>query len=152
MVMTQMAALTTQSQLTTASLAATSASITLAINQLAANQHAMMQQMMAYTNTAQNPALPPQCPLHSSPFLPQEILHQVEPRMVADGVNAGEGGTQLDLALAAGVTHTHYLPTMQLILGQGGGGLVPPLIPPAGGNFAAARNAAPHHKPRYGLH
>jgi hypothetical protein len=57
MVMMQMAALATQSQLTTASTAATSSSVMLAINQLVANQQAMMQQMMAYVNTAQNTPL-----------------------------------------------------------------------------------------------
>jgi hypothetical protein len=57
MVMTQMAVLTMQSQLTAASLAATSSSVMLAINQLTANQQAMMQQMTAYDNTAWNPPL-----------------------------------------------------------------------------------------------
>jgi hypothetical protein len=54
-VMTQMAAMTKQSQLTAASLAVTSSSVTSVIIQLAANQQAMMQQVMACTNTARNP-------------------------------------------------------------------------------------------------
>ena len=48
-VTTQLAAMTTQSQLTAATAAANVASVTSAINQLAANQMAMMQ-MMAYAN------------------------------------------------------------------------------------------------------
>jgi hypothetical protein len=55
MVIMQMTALPTQSWLTTPSMAATTFSVTLAINQLAANQQAMMQQMMAYANTAWSP-------------------------------------------------------------------------------------------------
>ena len=64
-VITQMAALTTQSQLAVASTAATSSSVTAAIHQLNTNQQAMMQQMATYANTntqrnlpaAQNPPL-----------------------------------------------------------------------------------------------
>jgi len=56
MVITQMAALTMQSQLTAASTAATSSSVTAAIHQLNSNQQAMMQQMATYANanTARN--------------------------------------------------------------------------------------------------
>jgi hypothetical protein len=50
MVMTQMAALTTQSQLTAATTAATSSSVAAAIQQLNTNQQAMMQQMATYAN------------------------------------------------------------------------------------------------------
>jgi hypothetical protein len=55
-VITQMAALTTQSQLTAASTAATTSSVTAAINQLNSNQQTMMQQMATYANanTARN--------------------------------------------------------------------------------------------------
>ncbi len=50
MVITQMAALTAQSQLTAASTAVMSSLVAAAINQLNNNQQAMMQQMMAYAN------------------------------------------------------------------------------------------------------
>ena len=55
-VITQMAALTTQSQLTAASTAATTSSVTAAIHQLNSNQQVMMQQMATYANanTARN--------------------------------------------------------------------------------------------------
>ncbi len=53
MVITQMAALTTQSQLTATTTAETQASVATAINQLAANQQAMQQQFAAFT-TQQN--------------------------------------------------------------------------------------------------
>ena len=48
-VITHMAALTTQSQLTATSTAETSASVAAAINQLNANQQAMQQQFAAFT-------------------------------------------------------------------------------------------------------
>ena len=48
-VITQMAALTTQSQLTATTTAETQAAVTAAINQLAANQQAMQQQFAAFT-------------------------------------------------------------------------------------------------------
>ncbi len=48
-VITQMAALTTQSQLTATTTAETQASVAAAINQLAANQQAMQQQFTAFT-------------------------------------------------------------------------------------------------------
>ncbi len=53
MVITQMAALTTQSQLTATTMAETQASVAAAINQLAANQQVMQQQFAAFT-TQQN--------------------------------------------------------------------------------------------------
>ena len=59
-VITQMAALTTQSQLTASTAAETNASVTAAINQLAANQQAMQQQFAAFTasrNTTYQPTL-----------------------------------------------------------------------------------------------
>ncbi len=65
MVITQMAALTTQSQLTATTAAETSASVAAAINQLNANQQAMQQQFDAFTaqrNTTYQPVqtgLPP---------------------------------------------------------------------------------------------
>jgi hypothetical protein len=48
-VITQMATLTTQSQLTATTTAETQASVAAAINQLAANQQAMRQQFTAFT-------------------------------------------------------------------------------------------------------
>ena len=48
-VITQMTALTTQSQLTATTTAETSASVAAAINQLNANQQAMQQQFAAFT-------------------------------------------------------------------------------------------------------
>ncbi len=48
-VITQMAALTTQSQLTATTVAESSAAVAAAISQLAANQHAMQQQFAAFT-------------------------------------------------------------------------------------------------------
>ena len=50
-VITQMAALTTQSQLTASTAAETNASVTAAINQLTANQQAMQQQFEGFATT-----------------------------------------------------------------------------------------------------
>jgi hypothetical protein len=54
-VITQMAALTTQSKMTAASTAATTLAVTSAINQLSANQQAMLQQITAFANAAKAP-------------------------------------------------------------------------------------------------
>ncbi len=61
-VITQMAALTTQIQLTATTLAKTQASVVAAINQLTTNQQAMQQQFAAFTtqcNIAYQPVQPP---------------------------------------------------------------------------------------------
>ena len=66
MVITQMAALTTQSQLTASTAAETNALVTAAINQLAANQQVVQQQFVAYTamrNTTYQPAMPAPPPM-----------------------------------------------------------------------------------------
>jgi len=73
-VITQMAALTTQSQLTATTKAETSASVAAAINQLNANQQAMQQQFAAFTtqrNTTYQPAPAMQPPImqFSIPYL-----------------------------------------------------------------------------------
>ena len=60
-VITQMAALTTQSQLMASTAAETNASVIVAIHQLAANQQAMQQQFVAFAsthNTTHQPATP----------------------------------------------------------------------------------------------
>ena len=65
-VITQMAALTTQSQLTATTMAEISASVAAAINQLNANQQAMQQQFAAFTtqrNTTYQPAPTMQPPI-----------------------------------------------------------------------------------------
>jgi hypothetical protein len=65
-VITQMAALTTQSQLTATTMAGTSALVAAAINQLNANQQAMQQQFAAFTtqrNTTYQPAPAMQPPI-----------------------------------------------------------------------------------------
>ena len=65
-VITQMAALTTQSQLMAITMAETSASVAAAINQLHANQQAMQQQFAAFTtqrNTTYQPAPAMQPPI-----------------------------------------------------------------------------------------
>jgi hypothetical protein len=66
MVITQMAALTTQSQLTATTVAEFSAAVAAAISKLAANQHAMQQQFAAFTtqhNTTYQPAQAAQPPI-----------------------------------------------------------------------------------------
>jgi hypothetical protein len=139
MVMTQMANLTMQSQLVTASLVAMSSSVTLAINQLAANQQAMMQQMMAYANTSWNPP--------SATTVP--ITQFTIPFAMGGTTHGGRWGERRQGRRAAGSglggQHNPHTPFADYVActGLGGGGLVQPLVPPAGGNFVAARNAAP---------
>ena len=65
-VITQMAALTTQSQLTATTMAETSASVAAAINQLNANQQAMQQQFAAFA-TQRNMTYQP-APTMQPPF------------------------------------------------------------------------------------
>jgi hypothetical protein len=65
-VITQMAALATQSQMMASTAAETNASVTTAINQLAANQQAMQQQFAAFAttrNTTYQPATPTPPPM-----------------------------------------------------------------------------------------
>jgi hypothetical protein len=65
-VITQMAALTTKSQLTMTTAAETNAAVTVAIYQLNANQQAMQQQFAAFTtwcNTSYQPAPPSRPPI-----------------------------------------------------------------------------------------
>jgi hypothetical protein len=65
-IITQMAALTTQSQLTATTAAESSAAVAAMISQLAANQHAMQQQFAAFTtqcNTTYQPAQVAQPPI-----------------------------------------------------------------------------------------
>ena len=71
-VITQMAALTTQSQLMASTVAETNASVTMAIHQLAANQHAMQQQFPAFAstrNTMYQPATPAPPPMQHVRYL-----------------------------------------------------------------------------------
>jgi hypothetical protein len=85
-VIMQMAALTTQSQLTASMTAETNASVTLTINQLAANQQAMQQQFVAFAsmcNTTYQPALP------APPPIPQFATPNFEP---FQPVGIGGGG------------------------------------------------------------
>jgi len=66
-VITQMAALTTQSQLTASTAAETNASVTAAINQLAANQQAMQQQFFGvYGNAQHNVSTCPSATTHAT--------------------------------------------------------------------------------------
>jgi hypothetical protein len=92
-------------------------SVKLAINQLEANQQAMMQQMMAYANTARNPP-----PANTVPITQFAILAigNFPPGRAAHGGRWGELGKAGAQAKAAGVTPTHHLLTMQLALDEVG--------------------------------
>jgi len=96
-VITQMAALTTQSQLTAASTAATSSLVTAAIHQLNSNQQAMMQQMATYANANTVCNLPAEHnpPLTHSTFLQLEPFSQVGTHREAEGPDVGEADAPL---------------------------------------------------------
>jgi hypothetical protein len=61
-VITQMTALTTQSEVTAASTAANTLTVTSAINQLATNQQTILQQIAAFANAARAPLVAVQFP------------------------------------------------------------------------------------------
>ena len=83
-VITQMAALTTQSQLTATTIAETSASVAAAINRLNANQQAMQQQFAAFT-TQRNMTY------HPAPTMQPPITQFSIPNIAAFNT-AGRGG------------------------------------------------------------
>jgi hypothetical protein len=92
-VITQMAALTTQSQFTATTMAETHASVAAAINQLAANQQVMQQQFAVFTtqsNTTYQPPPPPPMRLrrveHSPMLLRAPPLSHSSPTTLSRGL------------------------------------------------------------------
>jgi len=100
-VITQMAALTTQSQLTAASTVATSPSVAAAIQQLNTKQQAMMQQMMTYANanTTRNP------PTVHNPPLTHFNIPTIETFQPGETVQGGRGGPCYHLRWTPSTTH-----------------------------------------------
>ncbi len=146
-VITQMAALTTQSQLTATTTAETQAAVTVAINQLAANQQAMQQQFAAFTtqrNTtyqARTPAPPitqftiPN--LVSSPFGGRGGGRRTGGHGRGGRSNfATTGGRNIHTLFAIYTAGQSGLPPIGAIGGRGGG--VPPFA-----QQTPARNAVP---------
>jgi len=144
-VITQMAALTTQSQLTAASTAATTSSVTAAIHQLNSNQQAMIQQMATYANanTARNlPAA------HNPPLTHFNIptIGTFQPGENAQGgrrPGRGRGGRAP--VISPGGCRAPRTPFVDYSACQGGMGvsIVPAFVPGAPGVGMAARNTAP---------
>jgi len=144
-VITQMAALTTQSQLTAASTAATTSLVTAAIYQLNSNQHAMMQQMASYANanTARNlPAA------HNPPLTHFNIptIGTFQPGgNVQGGRRPGRGRGRRAPVISPGGRRAPRTPFADYSACQGGMGasIVPAFVPGAPGVGMATRNTAP---------
>jgi len=144
-VITQMAALTTQSQLTAVSTAATSSLVAAAIQQLNTNQQAMMQQMMADTNanTTRNPPV-----VHNPPLTHFNIpnIGSFQPGGNAQGARRperGRGGRAP--GIVPGGRRAPCTPFANYSACQGGMGasIVPAFFPGVPGVGVAARNTAP---------
>jgi hypothetical protein len=145
-VITQIAALTTQSQLTAASTAATTSSVTAAIHQLNTNQQAMMQQMATYANANTQHNLPA---AHNPPLTHFNIptIGSFQPGGNAQGgrrPGRGRGGRAPGIIVQGG-RRAPRTPFADYAARQGGMGasIVPVFVPGAPGVGAAARNTAP---------
>jgi len=140
MVITQMDALTTQSQLT----AATPSSVAAAIQQLNTNQQVMMQQMTYWNaNTTRNPPA-----VHNPPLTHFNIptIGIFQPGGNAQGgrrPERGHGGRAP--VIVPGGHRAPRTPFAGYSARQGGMGasIVPPFVPGVSGVGAAARNTAP---------
>ncbi len=134
-VITQMAALTMQSQATTASTAATSSSVAAAITQLNNNQQAMMQQMMAYAN-ANTRCIPPA--VQNPPLTHFNIptIGSFQP----GGRRLGHGHGVCAPVIVPGGHHTPRTPFANYTECQGGMGrsIVPAFVLGVPGGIAAA--------------
>jgi len=151
-VITQMAALTTQCQLTAASTAATSSSVAAAIQQLNTNQQAMntnqqamMQQMMTYANanTTRNPPA-----VHNPPLTHFNIptIGTFQPGVnTQGGRRPGRGRGGRAPVIVPGGRRAPRTPFADYSARQCGMGtsIVPAFVPGVPGAGVAARNTAP---------
>ena len=143
-VITQMAALTTQIQLTANTTAETHASVTAAINQLAANQQVMQQQLAAFTpsNTTYQPS--PHPPI-TQLTIPSYTTFPTSGRGGGNRRGGRGRGERANSAITGGRnTRTPFANFM----GRGGQGRLPPIGGQGGGiapfaQQSPARNAAP---------
>jgi hypothetical protein len=124
-VMTQMAALTTQSQQTAHTAAKTSASVAAAINQLAANQQTIQKQFAAFTtqcNTTCQRAQAVQPPITKF-LIPNFVSFPTEGHGSSGHGGSGRGGHA-----NLGRTRGHNVPTLFAdFVGCGGQGVLPPI-------------------------
>ena len=144
-VITQMAALTTQIQLTAASTAVTSSSVASAIQQLNTRQQTMMQQMMTYANanTTRNPPT-----AHNPPLTHFNIptIGTFQPGGNAQGGRRpGHGRGGRAPVIVPGGRRAPCTPFANYLTRQGGMGasIVPAVVPGVPGVDASARNTAP---------
>jgi len=144
-VITQIAALSTQSQATMASTAAMSSLVAVAITQLNNSQQAMVQQMMAYANanTTRNPSM-----VHNPTLTHFNILTigGFQPSgNTRSGRRLGRGRGVRAPVIVPGGRHTPHTSFADYTARQGGmgGSIVPAFVPGVPGGIAAAQNAAP---------
>ena len=115
-VITQMAALTTQSQLTASTAAETNASVTAAMNQLAANQQVMQQQFAAFTatcNTTYQPTLPAAPPPMQQLTIPR--LGTFQPAGFGFGGRRG-GNVDAESVQTRDATGVHHLQILWVVV------------------------------------
>jgi hypothetical protein len=142
-VTTHLATMTTQSQLTAASMVANAASVTMAFNQLATNQTAMMQ-MMVYANTTRTNNQQRACAIAGAPPVqyPPAMAPPLVPPITQYNIpnfhqgSQGRGGWRQGGGCGGRRQGRHTL------YNQGGGVSIPPFVPGPGqpGN---AQNMAP---------
>jgi len=137
---TQMAVLTTQSQLMATTMAETSASVAAAINQLHANEQAMQQQFAAFTtqrNTTYQPTSPAMQPLITQFSIPNLATFNTA-RRGAGGRRGGQGrGGHANIGTTTGGRNART-PFANFVGRRGQGGL-----PPIGGGGGRGGGARP---------
>ena len=151
-IVTQLAAMTTQSQITAASAAATTTNVNAAITQLAANQQAMMTQLMAYgaanadqrgsvPRTRINAAVPQTVGVHNYNIPAMSTFQQpFQPTGGRHVGGRGRGGR----APTQGERRNPRMPFADYTARtNGGGGGIPAFIPGVIGGVTPARNTAP---------
>jgi len=138
-IVTQLAAMTNQSQLTAASTTATTNNVNAAITQLAANQQTMMNQLMAYGAATRGTATGPPA-LNTTNFnIPAMSTFQHTGR-AGRGGGRGRGGR----ATNQGGRRSPRTPfATYTARNSGGGGGIPAFVPAVIGGVTPARNAAP---------
>ena len=151
-IVTQLAAMTTQSQITAASAAATTTNVNAAITQLAANQQAMMTQLMAYgaanadqrgsvQRTRINAAVPQTVGVHNYNIPAMSTFQQ--PFQPTGGRHVGGRGRGGRAPTQGGRRNPRTPFADYTARTNGGGGGIPAFIPGVIGGVTPARNTAP---------
>jgi hypothetical protein len=150
-IVTQLAAMTNQSQLTAASAAATTTNVNAAITQLAANQQVMMTQLMAYgaanadpSRARINAAVPQTIGVHNFNIPAMSTFQPIQPTGTPRGGRRGSGRGRGGRAPHQGGQRNPRMPFADYTARTGGGsGGIPAFVPAVIGGITPARNTAP---------